>query len=563
MTGGPPQLLRGALVVDGTGSPARRADVLVADGRIASVAEPGAIRPSGGDTVDLDGLVLAPGFVDVHTHYDAQVLWDPDLTPSSWHGVTTVVMGNCGVGLAPTRSRDREAITASLVSVEGMAEEALRSGIDWCFETFPEYLAALRARRPRLNVELLLAHSPLRAYVMGDAAFEREATRAEVDAMVELTAEAVGAGALGIGTSRSPNHQVGDGRPVPSRLAAVDELVRLARAAAEVRPGAVLEIAAGPDLTPDDLASLARASGATVTWTTVLAGRRVRGRTSAELLDDIAALGAPVWTQVTCLPVRVQFTLMDPPSILSRNPTFAEILAAPRPARGARYADEAWLARAEAELADEWAPMWDRTRLVVEGGDGTEDLGPSATELAAAGGTTPLRAVVAAGLRADLRARFDLVVGNDDEAELGDLLRDGRTLLGLSDAGAHADQLCDARYATHLLAHWWRETGTLSLEQAVWRLTGQPAEVFGLADRGRTIAGTRADLVAFDPASVGASPLRRVRDLPTGAERLVSSGVGVEHVWVGGVAIRRDGRDDPAARPGTVARASVPTSEPG
>jgi N-acyl-D-aspartate/D-glutamate deacylase len=514
------------------------------------------VQPSAGDVerVDLEGLVLCPGFVDIHTHYDAQVLWDADLTPSSWHGVTTVVVGNCGIGLAPTRPEHRELITKSLVNVEGMAEDSLRAGIDWCFETFPEYVDALRDRQPRLHVELLLGHSPLRVYVMGGAAFERAATDEEVGAMAVLAAEAARAGAIGVGSSRSPNHLADDGRPLPSRLASIDELTQIARAMAGARTARpVVEIASG-SVKPEELATLADRSGATVTSTAILAGRPVRGRTSIEQLDDFQAAGPHLFPQITCLPVRIQFTLENPPSAFSKFPSFIEILALPRQARAAAYQRDEWIERAAAEIGKDWDPLWSRTFLVEPGADGTETWGASVSELAAAAGTSPLRTLVDISVAADLDARFDVVVANDDLDDLAQLLLDPRALLGLSDAGAHATQLCDAGYATHLLGYWWRETGTLSLEHAVWRLTGQPATLFGLADRGCIREGARADLVAFNPTTIGSSELRRVRDQPAGGDRLVSNGIGVEHVWVAGTPIRRDGRDLDA-RPGRVASA--------
>ena len=228
-------LLRGGLLVDGTGAPPRPADVIVDGDRIAAVEAPG--RASGdGDVVDLDGLVLAPGFIDCHTHYDAQVLWDPDLTPSSWHGVTTVVMGNCGFGIAPTRPGGRETIARTLENVEGMSVEALFAGIPWTFETFPEYLNAVERTQPKLNVAVMLGHTPLRLYVLGEEAVERDATSAEIEEMRRLVGEALDAGAIGFASSRQPAHAGAWGKPVPSRLATVDELMRLAEPLGRARP---------------------------------------------------------------------------------------------------------------------------------------------------------------------------------------------------------------------------------------------------------------------------------------------------------------------------------------
>ena len=272
-------LLRGGLLVDGTGAPPRPADVIVDGDRIAAVEAPG--RASGdGDVVDLDGLVLAPGFIDCHTHYDAQVLWDPDLTPSSWHGVTTVVMGNCGFGIAPTRPGGRETIARTLENVEGMSVEALFAGIPWTFETFPEYLDAVERTQPKLNVAVMLGHTPLRLYVLGEEAVERDATSAEIEEMRRLVGEALDAGAIGFASSRQPAHAGAWGKPVPSRLATVDELMRLAEPLAE-RGRGTFAITHGPDFGPVELAELSVKTGRPVTWTALNASPG-----AFRLLDD-------------------------------------------------------------------------------------------------------------------------------------------------------------------------------------------------------------------------------------------------------------------------------------
>src|SRR3974390_1295764 len=231
-------LLRGGWLIDGSGSPGRGADVAVTGDRISAVAPPGVLAASSGArVVDLDGLVLAPGFIDIHTHYDAQILWDGDLTPSSWHGVSSVVMGNCGFGVAPTRPEHRDLIVRTLENVEGMSMDALEQGIDWCFQTFPEYLAALDRRRKRINVAAFIGHSALRLFVVG--AEERAATDEEVATMRGAVREALQHGAIGFPTSRQPNHQGAFGRPVPSRFAEVDEVYALTSVLGEAGKGAV------------------------------------------------------------------------------------------------------------------------------------------------------------------------------------------------------------------------------------------------------------------------------------------------------------------------------------
>jgi N-acyl-D-aspartate/D-glutamate deacylase len=262
-------LLRDALLIDGTASPARVADVAVDGDRIIAIEDPGRLTPdSHTKVVDLDGLVLAPGFIDVHTHYDAQILWDGDLTPSSWHGVTSVVMGNCGFGVAPTRSEHRDIIVRTFENVEGMSMEALNEGIDWCFETFPEYLAALDQRRKRLNVAAFVGHSTLRLFVLGGE--ERLATEGELATMQGLLREAMLQGAVGFSTSRQPNHQGAFGRPVPSRFADVEEVYALTSVLGELGKG-VVEVSIGPGLFVDQFSEMAVKYGVPVTWTALVA----------------------------------------------------------------------------------------------------------------------------------------------------------------------------------------------------------------------------------------------------------------------------------------------------
>ena len=540
--------LRGALVVDGTGAPGVRTDVTIEDDTIVAV---GPAEPA--DTVvDLDGLVLAPGFIDPHTHLDAQVLWDPDLTPSSWHGVTTAVVGNCGFGIAPAPPEHRETLIRTLENVEGMSADALRAGIDWAFETFPEYLDHLRRRDVRLNVAALVGHSPIRLAVLGDESSEREATEAEIATMEQLVAEAIAAGGIGFATSRSKNHQGAGGRPVPSRLASHAEVVRLARASAAAG-GRIVQLATGPGLRePDELLAFSDAVGAPITWTALLADVGHRGE-SVDRLRATRADRDTVWAQIACRPIVTQ-TSMRSPTAFGMCPAFAEVLALPPERRTEPYVDETWRVRARAEADEQWGHRWHQI-TVAESTTHPELVGDvPVAALAEQRGCHPLDVMLDTALDDGLTTRFRLVLLNDDEDEIADLLHADGALLALSDAGAHASQLCDACYTTDLLGGWVRERGTVSLERAVWHLTGNPAARFGLTGRGRIAPGFAADLVAFDPSSVAAGALERVNDLPAGADRLISRSTGIEHVWIAGTAVRRDGADTDA-RPGRVLRA--------
>ena len=542
-------LLRGARVVDGTGSPGRAADIAVTRNRIAAVAEPGELA-AGAEVVDLDGLVLAPGFIDIHTHYDAQVLWDPDLTPSSWHGVTTVVMGNCGFGIAPTRPEHRSTIARTLENVEDMSVDALEAGIPWTFETFPEYLDAVAAQSPRLNVAAMIGHTPLRLYVMGDDAVERPATAHEIATMREHVAGALAAGAIGFATSRAPTHAGAGGRPVPSRQAEPDEVFAITQALADAGRG-IVQITPGPGLFLEQFATLSKALGRPISWTALLTG--IGRMPATETLERGAAFGGDVWPQIACRPLVMQVTLEDP-FPFAMQPAFKEILALPRERRAELYADPAWRERAKPDLDRGYGQRWGQTTVQETTAHRAIENGPTLAAVAAERGVDPFDLLVDLSLAEDLKTRFRIVLSNDDDDQLAQLLRDPRTVLGLSDAGAHASQLCDACFSTHLLQVWSRERGVLTTEQAVWRLTGQPAQVFGLAGRGTIRKGNYADLVAFDPDTVAAGELERVWDLPAGADRLVAHSTGIDSVWVNGVASRRDGKDLDGARAGVVIR---------
>ena len=534
-------ILRNAIVVDGNGGPRGRADVRLEGGRIAEIAEfsrgdtitprPGAVE------VDLEGLVLSPGFIDIHTHYDAQVLWDPDLTPSCWHGVTTVVIGNCGFGIAPTRPSDRDNIVRTLENVEGMSAAALTAGIDWSFETIPEYLDILDRTPLRLNVAALAGHTPIRRYVLGEDATRRTARVSEVEAMRLIVSEALDAGAIGFSTSRLPTHVGANGDPVPSRLASTDEIFTLASPLAKAGHG-VLQVTPGDGLGFEEFGALSAETGRPLTWTALLTKKEYPGMATS-LVDETTSHGGQVYPQVSCRPLVMQFTLVDP-FPLEMLPCMKEVLERPAARRGAVYADPAWRERARPEINMMWDGRWGDMTVSESG---TEHLGKTVAEVASASATDPVDVLLDTALSEDLATRFTAILTNDSEDEIAKLLADERTILGLSDAGAHASQLCDACSATDLLGRWVREKQVLSLEQAVWRLSRQPADLLGLHDRGRIEPGAVADLVAFDPKTVAPEPLERVWDLPSGADRLIARSRGIEHVWVAGEIIRASGDD--------------------
>ena len=542
------QVLRGGLVVDGSGAEAYRADIGITDGKIARI---GTIsRSEGGQDVDLDGLALAPGFIDTHTHFDAQVSWDPDFTPSSWHGVTTVIQANCGFGIAPTRPQDRQAMMETLEHVEGMRLETLAAGIDWSFESFTEYMAALRAAPKRCNLATYLGHTPLRIFVMGlEDASTREATPEEIAQMRAVVAEAMAAGAVGLSTSLAPSHHGAKGRPVPSRMASQGELRELAAqvAAADQR---IMMFTYGPQFTIDEIAELSRTLGLRCTWGSLLTGMFGPRGSAMDMLQRASELGGDLWPQISCRFITLNFSFTSP-NYFGTIPAFKEVLAADRHDRAAILADPSWRETARPQVEQHRPGIYDNMTL-QETARRPELVGRSARQLGAQLGVDPLDAVLGLALDEDLDVRFKIVINNNDPVEMAQLLQDKRTLLGAHDAGAHVDMLCDANFPTHLLGYWTRQCKVLSLEDAVWRLSGQPATVFRLGGRGFVREGYAADLVAFDPASVGALPEERVWDFPADGDRLISRSTGVEWMWVNGTTVRCQGVPVPGVAPGAV-----------
>jgi N-acyl-D-aspartate/D-glutamate deacylase len=521
-------------VVDGTGRrEAYPADVAVRDGVIAAIAEPGTLQ--GATVLDAAGRHVLPGFIDIHTHYDAQVLWDPALSPSNHQGVTTVIGGNCGFTLAPCRPDQRETVIGTLESVEDMRADTLRAGIRWSFTTFDEYLATLEQRPLGANYASYVGHTALRLWAMGDEAHDREATAAELADMAALARDALAAGAVGVSTDRSRFHRGSGGRRVPSAVAGHDEIDALIEVCAE--RGAVFET--NPDDEFERLYEVAARTGATITWTALVTypegtTGRTPWREKRRVHREGVAAGARVHPQVTCRPLTVQMSLVNPTPFVGA-PAFQELIALAPDERGACYRNRAWRTRARDELASgRWHHVRWQAMTIAE--TGVADVaGRTLAELATATGRDPFDVLVDVALADDLATRITMTVGNDDPDAVAELLVEPGCLLGISDAGAHVGMLCDAGMPVELLAWWVRDRGVLSLEQGVHRLTGEPAAVFGLPGRGTVAAGNAADLLVVDLAALAPSPLRRVHDLPAGGDRLVADQVrGIEHVVVNG-----------------------------
>ena len=540
-------VIRGGTVFDGSGAPGRTADVAIGDGVIREIGA----NLRGTRELDASGCAVTPGFIDIHTHYDAQVFWDPALRPSSYHGITTVVAGNCGFTIAPTRPEYRDTIVGTLQNVEDMDPATLAAGIAWEFETFPEYLAAVRRRGTALNFTAYIGHSALRLYVMGDAAYERAATAAEIERMGQLVGEAIGAGAAGFSTSFSYAHRGVDGKPVPSRFAARDEVDALFRAAGATGKGVIL-ITPGEQCTYADVYEWQPKVGRPFTYP-LFASPGAKHMTPVGLHEQGLADGANVWPQVTPRPLTMQFTMEDAYN-LNTGTVFGELMKVGLPVRIAAYRDPAWRALAAADLEQSpMKPRWD-TFEVSESQRFPELQGRRVSDLARERGCGPLDVLCEIAVAEDLQTRFRAYIANDDVDAVAHLLTHESVALGLSDAGAHVDQLCDAPLPTDLLGNWVREREVMPLERAVRKLAGEPADMFGFARRGYLREGNWADICVFDPDTVGTGPTRRVRDFPADAERLTAEEpTGVRHVLVNGAPIRVDERqlDELDAWPGT------------
>ena len=549
-------VIRGGTVVDGTGSPGRRADVELRDGVIAAIGE----GLDGGQVLEADGHVVAPGFIDIHTHYDAQVFWDPWLTPSCHHGVTTVVAGNCGFSIAPIHSTEAALLARTLQHVEDMSFDTLQVGVPWDeFETFPQYLDAVARHGAALNYACYVGHTAVRLYVMGDDAYERAATDDEIARMQQTVAEAMAGGAIGFATSASPTHNGDGGRPVPSRVADIEELRALLEPVRDSGRG-VVALLPGGVLSNSDVFDLQRHVGRPITWTALLTvkGYPYHEKVIAEH-DAARAEGVEVWPQVSCRPLVFQMNLAEP-FTLNARPSFSRLMGLSHDERLAAYRDPAWRASAWEELSGAGGGFpfnWPAVSVAESPGH-PELADQPVMELAAQRGCTPLDVVLDISIEDDLKTRFWSVVANDDKDGIAWLLPRDNVLLGLADSGAHVSQLCDACFATDLLGNWVRDRQVMPIERAIYKLTAEPAGVYGMTDRGTLEVGKAADVCVFDPATVAPGPLRRLWDFPANGERLTAdSPTGVRHVVVNGVPIRVDGAPLTTgldSRPGVVLR---------
>jgi N-acyl-D-aspartate/D-glutamate deacylase len=547
-------VIRNGTIVDGSGAPGYRSDVAIKDGKIAGF---GRIRDAAKEVIDADGLVVAPGFVDGHTHMDAQIFWDPLGTGSCWHGVTSVIMGNCGFSLAPCHPHEKESLMRGLEAVEDIPTPAMIAGIPWTWGTYRDYLRAIGDTPKGINYGGYVGHTALRRFVMGERAFTEAATPEDVEAMRSELSDGLHAGAMGFSTSRGSAHITPEGKPVPSRLAKWDEVVSLVEVMGDLNAG-IFEIAGEGGGSPEDqrdyrdrVKDLAVRTGVTVTYGSLYSRRNPGGTKEAlDFLDEVAAAGGraigqahtraintvwsfkarmpydriPVWDELRAKPLEEQKVLLRDPELRKRLihsahnvQGFMVLPGQPRPPDREGY-----------ELVSVLVDM--------------EGPNPSIAEVARQQGKDPVEVVIDLSLEKDFEQYFLQPIANESEDGVLAHMKHPRTVVTFSDSGAHVGAIVDCSLQTNLLGYWVRKKGAFTLEQAVRRITFDTASAWNLYDRGLLRQGLNADVTIFDPATVGAEMPEVAHDLPAGEMRLITRAKGIHTTIVNGQVLLRDGK---------------------
>ena len=564
------KIVNGTLI-DGTGSDRRTGDIGVKDGRIVTV---GQAPDDAARVIDATGRIVSPGFIDIHTHYDVQVFFDRMLSISPWHGVTTVVMGNCGFGIAPTHVRDREFILKNLQHVEGMPYESTSAGMGaWGFETFPEYLDAIEDMGVGPNVAVLLGHTPLRVWVMGEDSVRREATSDEIAEMKRIAREALEAGAIGFSTSQTPAHTGECGVPVPSRWASFDELEELISVLADFgngifvhnfRPHNQRHLSSFRGWSLDDAKALIERTGIRICSESVhgtqdpdehMDNTAHSALRICDVIDEMAAKGYEWTVQAGALPNTFEISLAEPflfaidlPQAAMKTTSlehlFVPVMDLEREDRLGAYSEPSFRENfREATDRDDWNERY-WPRVIVNHAPSRPELeGRRLLAVADELGRKPSDVMLDLVIESGLGALFGVETSWSNAREQHEaLLRRPSVVFGLSDGGAHMSQIADSRYPTHVLSFWVRERG-LPLEWAIWMLTKKCADSFGIHDRGVLAPGLAADICIFDPDTVADGKLQRSTDLPAGAVRLVSEPTGLDYVIVNGQILRERNTD--------------------
>ena len=541
-------IIRNAQIYDGTGLPAVLADVAVAQEHIVQIGE---VSGPARETIDAQGLALMPGIVDLHTHYDAQVTWDRTLSPSPALGVTTAVIGNCGFGIAPCPAPLRETMMKNLSVVEGMDLQSLLTGVNWEFESFGQYMDQLRRIGPYVNTAVFAGHSVIRTAVMGEAgSTQAEATPAQLQAMQSLVREAMDHGAIGFASSFSPNHSGYGGIPMPSTIASEEELRALTGVLGELKKG-VFMMATGTRASPDVMESIVENTGRPGYISTVLTmyneGNPELGPTYYQRCAEALARGHELYILTSCQPLSFDFTLKDPYVLLS-HAAFDPVKSARVEELPALYRDKAFREAFRDNLRHPKAGIlflgnWRHIEVGQSQRPEHQAFeGQSIQALADQHGVDPVDFFLDLALAEDLELHFVGKFFNNNDEGVAPSLKHPASVITLSDAGAHLTYMCDAGFGLYFLSHWVRETGHFTLSEGIRRLTSEPADRFRIPDRGRLHVGGPADLLLFDPETVGISkPLPR-QDLPGGGTRMVRTATGVHGVWVNGVKVH-DGQN--------------------
>jgi N-acyl-D-aspartate/D-glutamate deacylase len=547
-------VIRGAEVIDGTGAPRRRADVGVRAGRIVEIrpAADGPIDEDATQVIEADGLVVAPGFVDIHTHYDAQVLWDPAVTPSPFHGVTTVIGGNCGFTIAPVEASETDYLTKLLSRVEGIPLESLVEGVPYDWRTFGEYLDRIDGTTV-VNAGFLVGHSAIRRVVMGDDAVGNEATPEQIAEMSRILGESLAAGGLGFSSSHAPTHNDGNGDPVPSRSATSEELVALSKVTGE-HEGTTLEFIPAVGGFEEKhmilMTEMSKAADRPLNWN-VLVPNAGRAEIAWDMLragDYAAERGGKVLALTMPDVMRTHLTFKAG-FVLDALPGWRKPMSLPVPEKMALLADPAERAKLlEGANSPEAGVLrgiakWEALTIVETFSPENEGLaGRLVGDVATERSQEPFDALCDIVILDELRTVLMPPLAGDDQAswELRrDVWRDPRAVVGASDAGAHLDMLSTFSFATAMLRSC-RDRDLIALEEAVHFLTDVPARLYGLRERGRIAEGWHADLVVFDPATIAPGPVSWRNDMPAGAGRLYGEAEGISHVIVNGVEVVRD-----------------------
>jgi N-acyl-D-amino-acid deacylase len=532
-------LIRNGTLVDGTGAPARRADLGISGGKIVEV---GKLAGPAQRTIDADGLVVAPGFIDPHTHYDAQICWDGATTPSSWHGVTSVVMGNCGVGIAPCRPASREVAMRDLVNVEAIPFEVLNAGITWDWETFPQYMDAAAKRRPSLNLAFMAPLTPFRHYVMGGASMERAASAEETGKIKALLGEALDAGAFGFSSTLLNQHMGYQGKPLACRNASREEIKACCNALKERGKGAIeyamtrqIGVLEAPELELLDF--MLTESGRPVTFIAMFDRDDLPEAVRETLQKARPMIARGARPQTSPLPLTREVNMRNP-FAFAAFPAWKRVFEdKSKQAQAATYADPAFRNAFREDLKRPASfGNWARITLHEVKNPALKPLeGRTVAEIAAERGKDGVDTFLDLTLEDDLENEYTMQTFNNRPERMAEILNDRSVLLGLGDGGAHLDMLCDSGYPTFVLGHWVREKKVLTLEEAVRRMTSDPADFFGIKGRGRLAPGLAADVVLFDPATVGSGGRpERLYDLPGGGKRMVMRSKGIEMTLVNG-----------------------------